>query len=1220
MSRQIINIARFCLFVLGITAVLSLTVHAAPTAQGTPRPRFNLEEIPHQQLSDEEQSKESALSVTAPNVLLPWSKVTFQSLRNGNWDIFVGNDDGSGQTAVAKTGYAEIHPHLNRGNTRIVYASNNGGDYEIYTMNVDGSGKTALTTNSTSDGNPSWSPDGSKIVFEAYRNGEADIYVMNANGSNQVRLTTHPDFDGMPTWSPDGSQIAFVSRRTGGYRIYVMNADGSGQTQISNQPYSFRPQWSPDGSQIAYDADNDGDGWQDLWRMNADGTNQSLVYNPSGQTDTWASSWSPDGNRIVYTLISFIQYQGNWYWTYAYPDAWGSNLGTTRLSSNGLDWDASWQTSDNLSPGLNLNSIPLHSRNPLALSWNSVDVGSAGIKSYDVQYRNINSTDWSNLSLNLADSLVDFSGQAGQTYQFRVRATDKAFNYSNWQYNFQTTIYNWSVSGHVTDNRGTPITTATTTTSPTSFETHSSDFLGFFQNFVGGTPGAYSASWLKTGYGNLPTTSYSPSQDAAVNITLPPVDNILTNWGFEDGPFGPTNWQISGTQTERTTAETHTGSYSAFMGEATSPQPINISNTLYGASFSPAITSTEDGKIHIIWLEDDLTGICRLMYRSIEANGSLSALEGISSTGDHCYYNSIVADANGVLHVSWLQLISGDYHVYYRQRDNIGNWSSIEDVSTINSGSAQPHLKIKDTGEVYLVWNDRQNNEETLFFSEREGVSNWSTPLNISPGYTSTKSFDINVDNLGGIHVLWRELDYLHFYEASILATYRSSNGIWSTPTIVAGPDGHKGIPNFAIDSTGIVHAVWTNDDNVSTFEVYYSSRNLDGTWTVPLQLSNAGLFIGTAYITVGFDGKLYVLWQGDSGFHYITRSITGTWGTIQTIPSMNNPPVIFEVDQTGILHLAWKDQDNNMGKLFYAFQNNDNNWSTPLNISGADSEVGVINSFLASDGSVSFAWATSTEELDYIGEIFSIRAKASVYTLSQTVDIPDTMINPTLSLFTKPAASENGNHPILSINIDDGILNQSSSITDTNYPEWSHHWIDLSSWLGESIQIDVSYEIASTAPFEIANTTQLNGVYLDEITLGSSFTDLWVQIDGTNEAMQGDEITYTVAYGNSSSIDANDVILTAVLPSELTYLNASVPPASQSPTLTWNIGDLPANSSTQSFTFTARVKNSAEGLTNAVSTVNVTTTTTELETLNNFSEHSLFVGTRTYIPLISKN
>ena len=45
---------------------------------------------------------------------------------------------------------------------------------------------------------------------------------------------------------------------------------------------------------IAYDADYDGDSAE--WNcglMNADGSNQHMIYNPSGDVVAWARSWSP---------------------------------------------------------------------------------------------------------------------------------------------------------------------------------------------------------------------------------------------------------------------------------------------------------------------------------------------------------------------------------------------------------------------------------------------------------------------------------------------------------------------------------------------------------------------------------------------------------------------------------------------------------------------------------------------------------------------------------------------------------------------------------------------------------------------------------------------------------------------------------------------------------------------------------------------------------------
>ena len=72
---------------------------------------------------------------------------------------------------------------------RIAFRSNRDGNYEIYVRNADGSGQTNLTNNPAGDFEPTWSPDGEKIAFRSNRDGNEEIYVMNADGSDLTRLT-----------------------------------------------------------------------------------------------------------------------------------------------------------------------------------------------------------------------------------------------------------------------------------------------------------------------------------------------------------------------------------------------------------------------------------------------------------------------------------------------------------------------------------------------------------------------------------------------------------------------------------------------------------------------------------------------------------------------------------------------------------------------------------------------------------------------------------------------------------------------------------------------------------------------------------------------------------------------------------------------------------------------------------------------------------------------
>src|SRR5262249_36833501 len=129
-------------------------------------------------------------------------------------------------------------------NGKIAFHSIRDGNNEIYVMNQDGTGQTRLTVDPVSDSLASWSPDGKKIVFLH----NTDIFVMNADGTAETNLTNGVGSNGGPEFSPDGTKIAFHSARGGAnFDIYVMNADGTNVQQLTTNPAGdLTPTRSPD--------------------------------------------------------------------------------------------------------------------------------------------------------------------------------------------------------------------------------------------------------------------------------------------------------------------------------------------------------------------------------------------------------------------------------------------------------------------------------------------------------------------------------------------------------------------------------------------------------------------------------------------------------------------------------------------------------------------------------------------------------------------------------------------------------------------------------------------------------------------------------------------------------------------------------------------------------------------------------------------------------------
>ncbi len=117
---------------------------------------------------------------------------------------------------------------------------------------------------------------------------------MDENGSNVRMVAAGPLH--YPDFSPDGTRIAFDADVIGpGWNIYVIRTDGSGLTQLtfeSSGVYNKKPVWSPDGTKILFWSDREGSGRENLYVMNADGSEVTKLTN-SPESDLYRGPINP---------------------------------------------------------------------------------------------------------------------------------------------------------------------------------------------------------------------------------------------------------------------------------------------------------------------------------------------------------------------------------------------------------------------------------------------------------------------------------------------------------------------------------------------------------------------------------------------------------------------------------------------------------------------------------------------------------------------------------------------------------------------------------------------------------------------------------------------------------------------------------------------------------------------------------------------------------------
>ena len=242
------------------------------------------------------------------------NKIAFETNRDGNWEIYLMNADGSNQANLTRTpDVDELYAKVSPDGTQICFVGDVKDDGKkvrnLYLMNIDGSGRKKIADNARE---PCWKDDSSEIAFLkgeyekfSYQDfASKGIFIYNLK-TGETRQHPNQKIKHLYclNWSRDSQWFVATVHGGMGFPHSILALEANGDKVFDLKLEGCRPDLSPDSKHIAW---GNGDFCMGVADLDLSGETPKATTHRNAvecidPIETYHVDWSPDGKYIAFS-------------------------------------------------------------------------------------------------------------------------------------------------------------------------------------------------------------------------------------------------------------------------------------------------------------------------------------------------------------------------------------------------------------------------------------------------------------------------------------------------------------------------------------------------------------------------------------------------------------------------------------------------------------------------------------------------------------------------------------------------------------------------------------------------------------------------------------------------------------------------------------------------------------------------------------------------------